>query len=318
MVDKSYARLGIFLMVALVVMIGTALFFIHRMQKREVIDMVTYTTGNVTGLDVGSPVRFRGVPVGSVEELRVNPSGSLIEVDFEAFIDRLSEVGADVGTVRRKAAAEGFANFRAQIVKNPVTGEAYLFIDIPPNPPPPLELPFTPKRVYIPFMPTTLSAVEDRLPALLDRAVATLQTLENIVARLPATMDRSDRFFASLERTIRETEMPALSADTRRFFSATLSQMELITSNLDKSLGPGGTLAKLAEDTRAAIAAADLQGTNQATRDAMSQTSMAADDLRRSLPAMRDALAQLRDLARLLEEQPEAVLYGARTTKVKK
>ena len=67
-VERSYARLGLFVVVALVVILATALLFIQRMRSREVIEMVTYTTENVNGLDISSPVRYRGVPVGRVSE----------------------------------------------------------------------------------------------------------------------------------------------------------------------------------------------------------------------------------------------------------
>jgi len=50
----------------------------------------------------------------------------------------------------------------------------------------------------------------------------------------------------------------------------------------------------------------------------MNQTNLAADDLRRNLPGIRDSLAQLRDLARLLADQPEAVLYGTHQQKAKR
>ena len=39
-----------------------------------------------------------------------------------------------------------FPKLRAQVVGNPVTGEAYLLLDVPKNPPPPLALGFTPDR----------------------------------------------------------------------------------------------------------------------------------------------------------------------------
>ena len=45
--------------------------------------------------------------------------------------------------------------------------------------------------------------------------------------------------------------------------------------------------------------------------------SLTADDLRRSLPALRESLGQLRELAKLLEEQPEALVYGSRPPKGK-
>jgi len=55
----------------------------------------------------------------------------------------------------------------------------------------------------------------------------------------------------------------------------------------------------------------------QAARDAADRTSLAADDLRRSLPAIRETLARLRELTRLLDEQPESVLYGPRPPEAK-
>ena len=64
---------------------------------------------------------------------------------------------------------------RASMVSNPVTGEAYLLLDVPENPPPPMTLAFTPDRPYVPWVPTTMATVQDRLPAILERAEATLQ-----------------------------------------------------------------------------------------------------------------------------------------------
>ncbi len=309
-VEKSYARLGLFIVVTLVVAFATALFFIQRMKSREVLDLVTYTTGNITGLDVGSPVRFRGVPIGRVEALRIDPRGSLIEVDFEIFLDRLYEVSSNVERVQRQAATGAFPHFRAQIVSNPVTGDSYLFMDIPPNPPPPIALSFTPTRVYVPYMPTILTTAQDRLPELLERSAAAMQTLETMLNRMPDTLDRSNRFFSNMERIVETSNLPALSAESRAFFATTSAQIHQITSDLHTALGPDGTLERFAGDMRTSIATADLAGTTQRTREAMNQTNLAADDLRRNLPAIRDSLAQLRDLARLLADQPEAVIDG--------
>ncbi len=116
-------------------------------------------------------------------------------------------------------------NFDAQIVRNPVTGEAYLLLDRPEEAPPPIELGFTPDRAYVPSMPTMLSKVEDRLPEVLERAAATLQTLREIVAKVPATLDRSERFFTNIEKILQESDIPALSADSRKFLTTTSTQL---------------------------------------------------------------------------------------------
>ncbi len=161
-------------------------------------------------------------------------------------------------------------------------------------------------------MPSPLAAVQDRLPAVLERAEQTLQTLREIVLRIPDSLDRSDRFFSTIERTIRESQLPQLSADSRTFFSTMTTQMGQIAADIDRVMGTEGTLVKFAEEARTAIHDADLGGSTQGMRDALDRTSLAADDFRRSLPAIRDALEQMRELARRLDEQPESVVYGPR------
>ena len=312
-VQKSHARLGLFLVVVLVVVLASAMLFIQRWRSRAVIAMVTYTSENVSGLEVASPVRYRGVPVGRVSLLRVDPRSNTIEIDFEVFLDRLSTIGANVALLRRMADVEGmFPNLRAQVVGNPVTGEAYLLLDRPDEPPPALQLGFKPDRAYVPSMPTPLAALRDRVPEVLERAEATLQVLREIVAKIPESLERSNQFFTTVERIVQESNLPALSTDSRAFFATTSGQFERMTSEIESVIGTRGTMVKLVDEVRAAIQAADLAGTNQAARAAAEQSTLAADDLRRSLPAIRDSLQQLSDLARQLQEQPESVVYGPR------
>ncbi len=128
-VERSYARLGFFIVVGLVVVLATALLFIQRMRSREVLELVTYVRENVSGLDVSSPVRFRGVPLGRVSGIRVDPGGNTIEVSFEVFRDRLVSIGADVANIEQLATQTVFPRMRAQVIGNPVTGEAYLLLD---------------------------------------------------------------------------------------------------------------------------------------------------------------------------------------------
>jgi paraquat-inducible protein B len=177
--------------------------------------MVTYTNENVSGLDISSPVRFRGVPTGRVTDIRVDPRGNIVEIDFEMFLDRLNTIGVDVARIREITDIAGmFPHLRTQIIPNPVTGEAYLLVDAPRNPPRPIELGFTPNRPYVPSMPSTLATVQDRLPALLDRAEATLQTLREIVNRVPDSLRRTDRFFTNIDRIVQQSDLPALSSDS--------------------------------------------------------------------------------------------------------
>ena len=158
-----------------------------------------------------------------------------------------------------------------------------------------------------------MTTVQQQMPALLERAQGTLQTLREIIVKLPASLDRSDQFFTNVERIIQESNLPAFTADSRQFFTTTSARIDRMQMDLE---GLMDKQAKFTEETQAELkaAAADLSATTKATREAASQSTMAAEDLRRSLGATHDTLEQLRELARLLEEQPESVVYGPRPT----
>ena len=221
-VERSYARLGLFLVVALIVVLATALLFIQRLRSRAVIDLVTYTDRQRQRPGRLEPGAVPGRAGRPCHGLRVDPRTGTVEIDFEVFLDRLITVGFDVAPTSRRRPRRGvFEKLRAQVIGNPVTGEAYLLLDRPANPPPPMALGFTPTRAYVPSMPTPLSTLQDRLPAVLDRAETTLRTLTEISTRIPDSLDRERPFFTNVERIIQESDLPELSADSRKFFATT-------------------------------------------------------------------------------------------------
>jgi septation ring formation regulator EzrA len=145
----------------------------------------------------------------------------------------------------------------------------------------------------------------------LDRTETTLRTLEEVIARIPDTLDRSNQFLNNVERIAQQSDLPALSSDSRKFFATSTTQMEQMRSDMDRT---EGTLANLSDDVRAALKDANLPAATQAAREAADSSRLAEEDLRRSLPAVRDSLEQLRDVTRELQEQPESVVYGRRPT----
>ena len=305
--QKDYSRLGLFLVT--IVVLATVLFFVQRSREREVLDLVTYTDQNVTGLGAQSPVRFKGVTVGRVDAVRIDARIRMVEIDFELFVDTITDLGGEVEEVRRHVMGlAGDKDTRVQVVGNPVTGDAYLLIDIPASPPPAMSLGFEPDRPYIPSMPSALGRVADQLPDLIDRGEALLDRTEQIMARLPDTLDRTDRFFDSGDRVFRESAIPELSQDVRDWLRSTSQQVNDLDERLDGLLGEKGTLFTLLDDAKRS----DIPATTEALRDALDQASLAADALRRDLPAIRSSLEELRALSRLLEEQPEDLVYGRR------
>jgi len=307
--QKDYTRLGMFLFLATIVVLGTALFFVQRSREREVMSLVTYTDQNVTGLGPKSVVRFKGVTIGQVEAVRIDARIRTVEINFDLFVDTITDLGGEIEEVRRQGEdLTDDKGVRVQVVGNPLTGDAYLLIDTPANPPPPMELGFVPDRLYIPSMPSALGRVMDQLPELVDRGEALLERTEQLMARLPETLDRTDRFFENSDRIFRDSQIPELSQDVREWLHSTSEQVSDLDERLDGLLGAEGTLTTLLEDAEGA----ELPETTEALRDALDQASLAAEALRRDLPAIRSSLEELRTLSRLLEEQPEDLVYGRR------
>lgn len=76
-------KVGLFVIVSVVVLVivvvwlGASKFF----QRYE--HYVTYFDESISGLDIGSPVSFRGVPVGLVSDIDIAPDGKLIEIQIK-------------------------------------------------------------------------------------------------------------------------------------------------------------------------------------------------------------------------------------------
>jgi ABC-type transporter Mla subunit MlaD len=112
---------------------------------------VTYFAESVQGLDVGSAVKFRGVPLGRVGAIRVAPDESVVEVELQITPD-----------------FHVTPAMRATLASSGITGIAFVEIAVPPAgaaPPPPPRLSFAPRGAYIPsqrsFMTNLMDALSD-------------------------------------------------------------------------------------------------------------------------------------------------------------
>jgi len=160
-----YFKIGMFAIGGLILLcIGLMLFGAGAFFKTAPLAFETYFDETVQGLDIGAPVKFRGVKVGEVKDIAFvkdvyEKSESIVQMKqyFEYILVRFSvdpKKFPRLGSADAQKLLDKLANefgLRVKLVPIGITGLNYLemnFVDPAENPP--LQIDWTPSRLYIP------------------------------------------------------------------------------------------------------------------------------------------------------------------------
>src|SRR5205814_304905 len=92
----SHWKLGLFVVGTIAVMVGTTFWLGARGFRRESFPAVTYFDESVQGLEVGSPLKFRGVTVGTVADITIAPDRRNVQVTSDVYVDAILRLGLTV------------------------------------------------------------------------------------------------------------------------------------------------------------------------------------------------------------------------------
>ncbi len=321
----TFLRVGLLVATSLAIAVGLAL-FLGGNRIRNGLVFESYFRESVQGLEVGAPVKFRGVSLGEVTEIglvsAMYPSLNLEHAPYRLvsvrYIIDLARTGMPGGL--ETAVTSGL---RARLASQGITGLAYIELDfVDPAQYPEASVPWTPAYDVIPSVPSTLAQVQDAAQTLLAHINAVdLEALGHSAQRL---LDDLHGQFAeggdarqalagaaaltvAAREAVQRADLPGLTAELR----ATAAGARALVS------GPQGREA-LAAATRAADrladAAAKLPALVTALEAATRRTSSGVADLQSDLvPVLRDAraaAANLRDTTEALRRYPAGVLLG--------
>lgn len=278
-----FVVLGVGLMFATIVWLGSAGF------RRETRSATSYFDESVQGLDIGSPVKFRGVPIGSVSGISIGPDLRHVEVTSEINLEILQSLGLPSSrTQPQYLDPTGIYELRVQLASAGITGVKFLQVDFFDKKRfPPMKLPFDPPSNYFPSTPSTLKSLEE---SLIDLSTLLPQLTQQAGGALESATKTLEAFSATLE--------PLVSKDGA--VVGLLEQLRTTARTLDQSI----RAAKFGETTASVRGAADSMGGMAA------DASGAALDLRENLETLREALESVRALADYLERDPGALLRG--------
>src|SRR5580658_707795 len=164
--NRRYRRLGIFVFVATAVIVAAIFVLGGQDLFRSSFTFETYFNNSVAGLDLGAPVRFRGVPLGQVTQILTSAATYerdvplnrrreyiVVRVKVNASAQEAAQMRRDVGALSRRG-------LRAQTQLAGISGQQYLALDfMDPKRYPPLEFDWTPKYTYLPSAPSSVGEI---------------------------------------------------------------------------------------------------------------------------------------------------------------
>src|SRR5262249_62254679 len=97
MSKTSHWKVGLFVLSGVALAFATLLWLGTAQFRRQVMRFVTYVDEAVQGLDVGAPVKIRGVAVGSVTRIRIARDRKPVELEAGGYADPAGEIGLRPG-----------------------------------------------------------------------------------------------------------------------------------------------------------------------------------------------------------------------------
>ena len=321
------AVVGAFVIGAVVLaVIGVALFGSGRL-FRTTYPYVLYFTGDVNGLKVGAPVKFKGVELGRVLDVLLNvseigllegvpPSAAdlqrvripvMIEIDQDALLQKGGKLEPNPETVKRLVDL----GLRGQLaMESFVTGLLYVKLDIHPGSALNLVADPTVKVAEIPTRPTPLEELQ--MAAAEFFAKLKEVDIQGLVKGLGSTVEGIDRLVNSPK--VQETldALPGLARNLDGAIarvSTTLAEVEKLARGLDAKLDPlGKSLETASREAGDALRAASK--TLNSASIVLQPSSPIMYQLGRSLADLAQAAQAIRRLAEDLERNPSALIRG--------
>ena len=323
---RNALLIGGFVIFALVMVVVAVLWLSGNNLFHKAQEAMIYYRGNVSGLYVGAPVTFRGVAVGQVEEVGIEVDRetlkALIPVRIKLQPSSLRFNGSKESVIDLPSLVE--RGLRARLVAQSfVTGQKSIELDFVPN---------TPSTLIGGGTRPEIPALADRFGALIDQVAElplreTVQEVRDTVKELRGTLvgvqhalDGAQGVLASTAKELAQTG--AGSRETLKAASEAIRQVQL------SSTATLASISQLSDATRGAVQAAqpELQSTLSGAREASESARVAMNrvaemtapgaslrgDLDAAVRDLSQAARGLRDWSELLEEKPNAIIFGTK------
>jgi paraquat-inducible protein B len=262
-------------------------------------EYVCYFPGSVNGLKRGAPVKYRGVEVGVVKDIKVRfrqaPDDQRIPVFIEAWGKRLRELGGSEPSpeLLQDLIARGL---RARLESvSIVTGGMYVSFDEVPGSP--ISFAELPGRDAVPELPT-LPTERDEVTKAVTALVGNLSS-----ADFKGMSDSVSEAMQAVSQLATSADLEAALKDLPHLLSAAARLTKTLNTEADKA-------GVVVDDAHAAIAA--LHQTLESAQGVVSPHAPLSVDLAIALSDVDKAAIAVRELADFLRRNPQSIVAGTK------
>jgi len=323
--ETKYFKLGAFVLAGVALAVGTVIVLGAGTLMRKKVIAESYVDESVQGLDVGAPVKFRGVTVGRLEKIEFAGVQYVAKDDRIVLIvafypETLKGFAGDDPVAKLKELVDG--GMRLRLASGGLTGGLYLELEnFDPKQYPAPKIGWTPANPYLPSVPSTnvrlMARVENvlehvekmRVDVISEKVVALLDNLDKMVKTLSPAVDDVRKFTDEATLLVRDTRK-VVTEDVGKEVKALMVQ---VRETLEKDLSPAlkgvhGATDRLPATFDKLEATLDrMGGTLRRVDRTLAEDNGSIDE---ALDNLRVATQDLRELMGQVKRYPASALFG--------
>lgn len=313
--------IGAFLIGAAVIIIGGLAVLAGSAWFEKRSTFVSFFGESINGLEIGAPVKFQGVPIGTVTDLmiQIDREGKTFQVpvQFEVDLTKLETLrGTFVNLADKAVRAQQIADgLRVQLqMESLVTGQLYLELSYRADAKPPELEPRVTKWPELPTTPSLMAALGSGAGSVVGDVVKALKQINDMLedidmpqinAAVVSTAQSVQKLVNTPQLHAAFAQLPAVTAQLTR----TMTAVEKLVVTADSAVGPIAVQAERAT-TELASALQALRMTMEETQGLLSMDSGIGFEIQAVLSSLKEAADAMQLLATSLEQSPDILIRG--------